>query len=182
MTRISHADLKRQHLEIIARLKAMQADLATCVANLRDAQPGYPTGGSGGGGAPRLDSAGNPPGLDRYLNIADPAAHDLELLCKQTRQMLNSASVIHDIVARWADSSTSPHEGGIAPRRVASGGDCVVCATYCSGAHNDRLRAGLCNSCRVHWQRWNVANNGDRGEWMLERRRALLSVHDTEVA
>ena len=181
MPRISHADVKRQHLEIIARLMAMQVDLPSALANLRDAQPGYPTGGSGGG-APTLDAAGNPPGLDRYLNKPDEAARNADLILTYTRQMLNSAVIVHGLVSGWADSSTSPHEGGIAPRRTASGGDCVVCATYCSGAHNDRLRAGLCNPCRVHWQRWNVANNGDRGEWMLERRRALLSVHDAEVA
>jgi hypothetical protein len=96
--------------------------------------------------------------------------------------MLNQATVLHDIVTRWGAPSDSIHEGGVKPRRTASGGDCVVCATFCSGAHNDRLRAGLCNPCRVHWQRWNATNNGDRGEWMLERRRALLSVDDADVA
>jgi len=181
MTRTNAADLRRQHVEIIARLTAMQTHLATCVVNLRDAQPGYPTA-TGGGGAPRLDAAGNPPGLDRYLSQPDPAAQEMRLLVTLTKQMLTCASQLHDIVARWGDGSASPHEGGIAPRRTGSGGDCVVCGTYCSGAHNDRLRAGLCNSCRVHWQRWNVTNNGDRGEWMLERRRALLNVDDVEVA
>lgn len=179
MTRISHADVRRQHLEVIARLKDIQGtDLLTCIANLIDAQPGYPTGGSGGGGAPTLDAAGNPPGLDRYLDKPDPIVAQLNLLVAESKKMSDSASVIHDIVSRYADSSPSPYEGGITPRRTASGGDCVVCATYCSGAHNDRLRAGLCNACRVNWQRSTL----DRGEWMLERRRALLSVNDSEVA
>ena len=178
MPRISHADVKRQHLEIIARLMAMQVDLPSALANLRDAQPGYPTGGSGGGAAPTLDAAGNPPGLDRYLDKPDEAARNADLILTYTRQMLNSAVIIHGLVTGWADSSTSPHEGGVAPRRTASGGDCVVCATYCSGAHNDRLRAGLCDPCRKHWQRSSL----DRGEWMLERRRNLLSERVDDVA
>ena len=178
MPRISHADVKRQHLEIIARLMAMQVDLPSALANLRDAQPGYPTGGSGGGAAPTLDAAGNPPGLDRYLDKPDEAARNADLILTYTRQMLNSAVIVHGLVTGWADSSTSPHEGGVAPRRTASGGDCVVCATYCSGAHNDRLRAGLCDPCRKHWQRSSL----DRGEWMLERRRNLLSERVDDVA
>lgn len=178
MPRISHADVKRQHLEIIARLMAMQTDLPSALANLRDAQPGYPTGGSGGGGAPTLDAAGNPPGLDRYLDKPDEAARNADLILTYTRQMLNNAVIVHSLVTGWADSSTSPHEGGVAPRRTASGGDCVVCATYCSGAHNDRLRSGLCVAC-YHDQRRSPL---DRGEWMLERRRNLLNELVNDVA
>jgi len=180
MARTTPNEIKRQQLEIIARLTALQLHLAAAMEALRDAQPGYPTA-TGGGGAPRLDAAGNPPGLDRYLDQPDPAAHELQLLIKTTRQMLNQATVLHDIVTRWGAPSESIHEGGVKPRRTASGGDCVACSTYCSGAHDDRLRAGLCDPCRKHWQRWNVANNGDRGEWMLERRRNLLS-NQEEVA
>ena len=177
MTRTNASDLRRQHVEIIARLTAMQTHLATCVANLRDAQPGYPTA-TGGGGAPRLDAAGNPPGLDRYLNQPDPAAHELEQLIKTTRQMLNAATVLHDIVTRWGAPSDSIHEGGIKPRRTASGGDCVACSTYCSGTHNDRLRAGLCMACYQDYRRTTL----ERGDWMLERRRALLNENIEDVA
>lgn len=177
MTRTSSPELKRQHLEIIARLSAMQTHLGDCLANLRDAQPGYPTA-TGGGGAPRLDAAGNPPGLDRYLDQPDPAAHELQLLIKTTRQMLNQATVLHDIVTRWGAPSDNHHEGGVKPRRTASGGDCVACSTYCSGTHNDRLRAGLCDPCRKHWQRSTL----ERGDWMLERRRALLNENVEDVA
>jgi hypothetical protein len=177
MTRISHAELKRQYLEVIARLTAMQVDLPSALANLRDAQPGYPTA-TGGGGAPRLDAAGNPPGLDRYLDQPDEAAQNANLILTHTRQMLNSAVVVHGLVTGWADSSTSPHEGGVKPRRTASGGDCVACSTYCSGTHNDRLRAGLCLACYQDSRRSTL----ERGDWMLERRRALLTQTDEEVA
>lgn len=178
MPRISHADVKRQHLEVIARLMAMQVDLPSALANLRDAQPGYPTGGSGGGAAPTLDAAGNPPGLDRYLDKPDEAARNADLILTYTRQMLNSAVIVHGLVTGWADSSTSPHEGGVAPRRTASGGDCVVCATYCSGAHNDRLRSGLCMPCYQDSRRSTL----ERGDWMLERRRSLLTERVEDVA
>ena len=177
MSRISATELKRQHVEVIARLTAMQTHLATCVANLRDAQPGYPTA-TGGGGAPRLDAAGNPPGLDRYLSQPDPAAHELELLIKTTRQMLNQATVLHDIVTRWGAPSGSIHEGGVKPRRTASGGDCVACSSYCSGTHNDRLRAGLCMACYQDYRRTTL----ERGDWMMQRRRALLSENVEDVA
>jgi hypothetical protein len=92
--------------------------------------------------------------------------------------MLNQATVLHDIVTRWGAPSESIHEGGVKPRRTASGGDCVACSTYCSGTHNDRLRAGLCDPCRKHWQRSTL----ERGDWMLERRRALLTENVDDVA
>jgi hypothetical protein len=92
--------------------------------------------------------------------------------------MLNSAVVVHGLVTGWADSSTSPHEGGVKPRRTASGGDCVACSTYCSGTHNDRLRAGLCLACYQDSRRSTL----ERGDWMLERRRNLLTQRVEEVA
>ena len=177
MTRTSSPELKRHIAEIIARLSATHQHITPCIANLRDAQPGYPTA-TGGGGAPRLDAAGNPPGLDRYLEQPDPAAHDLQLLIKTTRQMLNQATVLHDIVTRWGAPSESIHEGGVKPRRTASGGDCVACSTYCSGTHNDRLRAGLCMACYQDYRRTTL----ERGDWMMQRRRALLSENVEDVA
>ena len=177
MARSTYNEIKRQQLEIIARLTALQPHLAAAMEALRDAQPGYPTA-TGGGGAPRLDAAGNPPGLDRYLDQPDPAAHDLRTLMTKTSQMLNAVSVAHDVVLRWGAPSDNHHEGGVAPRRAASGGDCVACGCYCSGAHNDRLRSGLCVAC-YHDQRRSPL---ERGEWMLQRRRALAVEIETDVA
>ena len=177
MARSTYNEIKRQQLEIIARLTALQPHLAAAMEALRDAQPGYPTA-TGGGGAPRLDAAGNPPGLDRYLDQPDPAAHELQLLIKTTRQMLNQATVLHDIVTRWGAPSDNHHEGGVKPRRTTSGGDCVACSSYCSGTHNDRLRAGLCMPCYQDSRRSTL----ERGEWMLERRRALLTDNVEDVA
>lgn len=177
MARTTPNEIKRQQLEIIARLTALQPHLAAAMEALRDAQPGYPTA-TGGGGAPRLDAAGNPPGLDRYLDQPDPAAHDLAMLITKTSQMLNAAAVVHDAVLRWGAPSDTHHEGGRGPRRAVSGGDCVACGAYCSGAHDDRLRAGLCVAC-YHDQRRSTL---ERGEWMLQRRRALAVEVETDVA
>lgn len=177
MPRTTPNEIKRQHLEIIARFSAMNTHLAAAMEALRDAQPGYPTA-TGGGGAPSLDAAGNPPGLDRYLDQPDPAAVELRLLETITKQMLNGASQLHDIVTRWGDGSASIHEGGVKPPRTSSGGDCVACSTYCSGAHNDRLRSGLCMPCYQDRRRSTL----ERGEWMIERRRNLLSERVEDVA
>jgi hypothetical protein len=92
--------------------------------------------------------------------------------------MFNQATVLHDIVTRWGAPSDNHHEGGVKPRRTASGGDCVACSSYCSGTHNDRLRAGLCLACYQDSRRSTL----ERGDWMLERRRALLTQTDEEVA
>lgn len=52
----------------------------------------------------------------------------------------------------------------------AGQGDCVVCDTYCSGAVNDRLRAGYCDACRKAWKR---AGSPDRAEFKRARRAQL---------
>lgn len=177
MARTTPNEIKRQHVEIIARLTAAQTHLAEAMVSLRDAQPGYPTA-TGGGGAPRLDSAGNPPGLDRYLSQPDPAAHDLAMLTAKTSQMLNAAAIVHDIILRWGAPSDSRHEGGRGPRRAVSGGDCVACGCFCSGALDDRLRSGLCMSCYQDMRRSPL----ERGDWMLQRRRSLACEFQSEVA
>ena len=136
-------------------------------ANLRDAQPGYPTSTGGGGSSPRLNEDGTPSGLDRHLLGNDQAAVDLAMLDALTRRLRNTAADIARIVDAW----TGKIEPGSQPviERKASGGDCLACGTYCSGAHNDRLRAGLCDPCRKAWSRSTL----ERGDWLLERRRQL---------
>ena len=153
------------HREIIARLRKLEPHTLDAIVALRDAQPGYPTATGGGGSAPTLDAAGNPPGLDRYLGIDDPAATDLRNLTTLTAQMLTASAQLLDIIIRWTAEPTTEGE----PRRTVGGGDCVCCGRYCSGADTDRLRAGLCDPCRKSWSRSTL----ERGDWMLERRREL---------
>lgn len=166
---------QRSIIETISRLSAILTDLPAATISLADAQPGYPTSTGGGGGAALLDAAGNPPGLDRHLTIADPAAFDQRRLQQLIGRMLTDATDLLDIVTRWSHAEV---EGGRRIERVASGGDCVCCSRYCSGAANDRLRSGLCDACRKSWTR----SGKERGEWMLERRRSLIEEHEQEVA
>ena len=166
---LTHAQRSRHALEILARLSAATERLGAASAALRLAQPGYPTA-TGGGGSPRLNAAGNPPGLDRYLTMPDPAAADARRLDTLLAHLLAEATELHSIVNTWATVVTDQPT----IERRASGGDCLACSRYCSGADGDRLRAGLCNACRMHWRRWQGDNpTRERGEWMLERRRTV---------
>lgn len=159
----------RHAIEILARLTATTEHLGAATTSLRNAQPGYPTA-TGGGGSPRLDAAGNPPGLDRYLDVPDPAAHASRRIDTLLAQLLSAATELHSVVLEWALPVTDQPT----VQRKASGGDCLACSRYCSGADGDRLRAGLCNACRMHWRRWQGDNpTRDRGDWMLERRRTV---------
>lgn len=168
-------NLTRLHLEIIARLTAIQPKLVDAHVALRDAQPGYPTATGGGGSSVTLDAAGNPPGLDRYLATNDQAAIDLRNLRTLTDSVLGSVTQLYDIVTRW---TAEPDRTDDKPTRTRGGGDCVCCGSYCSGADTDRLRAGLCMACYQDSRRSTL----ERGDWMLERRRALASVDDDHAA
>jgi hypothetical protein len=166
---------RRMILDTIGRLSAILAELPDAIDNLADAQPGYPTRTGGGGSSSSLDAAGNPPGLDRHLVTADPAAHDQRRLTTLIARTNSDAVDLVDIVTRWTRSEV---EGGQRIARQVSGGDCVCCSRFCSGALHDRLRAGLCDACRKSWAR----SDKERGEWMLERRRALADELHSDVA
>jgi len=160
------ASIQRTQLEAIKRITAVQDRVRDAVVALRDQQPGYPTSTAGGGSSPTLDAAGNPPGLDRYLTGRDQAAQDLHTLTRTTEQLLTISTVIYDLVSRWTQDASFEVDQ---PRRAASGGDCVCCGRYCSGADTDRLRAGLCMACYQDRRRSSL----ERGDWMIERRRNL---------
>ena len=168
----SPAHLRRTIVETIARLRAIEGVLPAAVDALRDAQPGFPTSSGGSGSTPTLDAAGNPPGLDRHLVTPDPARDALRRLDQSSTELLRAATLIYDIVTRWGN----PIADQPTIQRRSSGGDCHACTKYCSGADGDRLRAGLCNACRMHWRRWSTDHpTQDRGDWILERRRSLTA-------
>lgn len=164
----------RHTIETLARLTAAIELIGPASAALRDAQAGYPAS-TGGGSAPRLDAAGNPPGLDRYLTVPDPAGHDARRIDTILPTLNSLATELHSLLVTWGTPVTEQPS----IERRASGGDCLACSRYCSGADGDRLRAGLCNACRMHWRRWQGENpTRDRGDWMLERRRTVA--HEQE--
>lgn len=168
----------RHAIEILARLTATTEHLGAATTSLRNAQPGYPTA-TGGGGSPRLDAAGNPPGLDRYLDVPDPAAHASRRIDTLLAQLLGAATELHSVVLEWALPVTDQPT----VQRKASGGDCLACARFVSGSVDDRLRAGLCLACYQHHRRWAIEHdNADRGDWMLARRRELREADEPEVA
>jgi len=166
-------------IETQTRLRATTHYLPDANRALRDAQPGYPTNTGGGGSTPRLDAAGNPPGLDRYLDTPDPAAYATRRLDQLLTTLLASATELHELVTTWAIPVTDQPT----IERKRSGGDCLACSRFVSGSIDDRLRAGLCLACYQHHRRWAVEHdNADRGEWILARRRELRDVDEPDVA
>lgn len=157
--------------EIATRIAAINNHIATAIAELADAGPGYPTS-SGSGGVPTLNADGKPRGLDRYLLTPDPARDDHAAIDRALAGALAQVTVAHHLVVQWsaAGPSTRPREVATLP------GECVACGRIETG----RLRSGLCDACRQSWKRYQEratreSSSGDRAEWMLERRRDILT-------
>ena len=168
--------IRRDILETLARLTALDAGLTDAWSNLRDAQPGYPTSTGGSGAAPTRNDDGHPAGLEKFLGRPDPAAEDLRLLDLEAQKLNRCAASLHELVTRWA--ATTGTEDGKAERTRLPGGDCVACSRYCSGKGDDRLRSGLCPACRSAWGRWVAVRQGDRADWIIERRATLSQCED----
>jgi hypothetical protein len=143
---------------------------------MTDGLPGYPTSTGGGGSSSTLNAAGHPGGLDRFVTAPNLASEDMRTLRRSAIAATNSARSALEITRRW--NLTSPTGEHVA--RVLSGGDCHACGVFCSGAERDRLRSGLCDSCRQSWRRYqertaSEQGGGDRAEWLLTRRRDILA-------
>lgn len=54
-------------------------------------------------------------------------------------------------------------------------GECPVCATFCSGAYNDRLVAGFCDT---DYRAWDRAGRPERAPWIRRRKRELAERRD----
>jgi hypothetical protein len=164
--------IRHDLVEALARITAIQTSLEAAYAELRFQQPGFPTSTGGGGSAPQLQDDGHPGGLDRIVLSEDPAAHDLSTLSRAAGQINDRAAELHRVVSVWASGAANPKA-----KHSLSGGDCHACGRYCSGSATDRLRAGLCNACRMAWQRAHAVDSRlERGDWLLARRRALMEL------
>lgn len=171
------AQQHRHALEAAARLHDAIGNLPTAAQAIRDAQPGYPTNTAGTG----TRTTGHPAGLDRFVTTSDPAAHAARRLDQILRSLIAQTTELQSICATW--STDIGPEGQPRLERRASGGDCLACNRYCSGAHDDRLRSGLCVACYHHHRRWSIEHNtADRGEWMLARRRELATNTEDDAA
>ena len=156
--------LKKLHLETITRLTHIHTHLTATHRNLQHNQPGYPTNTTGTHNTPQLNDDGTPPGLERFLNHPPdtPTPQHLEQLIHQIHQLTLQ---LHTLTQTWNDNTPKPQ-----PARTPTGGDCIACTRYCTGSHNDRLRAGLCDACRKHRQRHPHL---ERGDWLLTRKKEL---------
>lgn len=175
MRQSDYDKLRAELLDAQARITDLLRTLPDLYAELIDAMPGYPTS-TGGGGAPSLDAAGQPSGLDRFVTTDHPASADYRALRRDFIATANAARHAHHIAARWLAEPVRPD----GEPRARSGGDCIACGIYCSGAATDRLRSGLCDACRQSWRRYQERSaqqrgSGDRGDWLAERRRDILA-------
>lgn len=157
----------RECNESLARLTAIRQHLTEAIDQLLYAQPGYPTS-SGGGAAPQLNDDGKPAGLERYIVHTDPASADLATLARALTAINDQLRSVHHLTSKW---SAGPQDYDTATSNRL--GDCTCCGRNTGGTATDRLRAGLCMACYQDLRRWKDTNTGDRGEWMLERRRNL---------
>lgn len=122
---------------------------------------GYPTNTTGTGTTPSLNSAGNPTGLDRYLNQPDPATQDHLTLLQAIETIHHHALQLHRITTQW----TTPTQH----KELTRGTDCLACTRYVPNTDTDRIRSGLCQTCHRSWTR----SQKERGEWLIERKKKL---------
>jgi hypothetical protein len=156
----------REATEAAARLAAIREHLTDAIDQLLDAQPGYPTA-TGGGGAPQLNDAGKPAGLEKYILTPDPAAGDLTTLARSITTINDQLRAVHHLTAKW---TAGPQDYDTTAPKL---GDCVCCSKMPTAT--DRLRSGLCMACYQDLRRYRSTHTGDRGDWMLERRRNLFN-------
>jgi len=175
MRRHDYAQLRTELLDARARITELLRLLPELWPELIDGLPGYPTT-TGGGGAPSLGAGGTPGGLDRFVTQSHPAADDMRTLRQGAIAAANASRSALSVAHRWLATPVLP----VDEPRARSGGDCVACGLYCSGAERDRLRSGLCDACRQSWRRYQdraaqQMGSGDRGDWLAERRRDILA-------
>lgn len=151
--------LTSQVTDTIHRLFTTTQLLPTAITKITQALPGYPTGGNTYSGS-TLNQDGTPAGLDKHLTDQVAREHK-ELQTLIARLHADSIRLAH-ITTQWTTT---------AEQADSTGADCEACNAHITKP--DRLRAGLCNACRMNWQRWKQTNNGDRHQWLWERRKTV---------
>jgi hypothetical protein len=98
------------------------------------------------------------------LATIDRAVQDLTKLAQ------GAAGLAADLLAHADDADELP----------AASGACEACGKVVRsdrGKTPEYLRAGLCNACRMHWDRSGIT---DRGEWLMVRKAMLRSPESRE--
>lgn len=83
-------------------------------------------------------------------------------------------------IAREATSASRAHQ---LVRHITDGrrgrettvAECLCCHHTVTGLADDRIRAGLCNACRVAWDRWKAAGHPDDRAMFIFGRQAQLA-------
>lgn len=162
MTLVTAQDLNRLAGQLSALADLMRGD-PDCRCNCktradhayRVAKDAHGASTTQGGRASKGDHAD--PTFGQYIN-PDPTdrwLRDLSVYAHATSRFTQElARVVHDL---GTVTSTNPRE-----LTKTGSGDCMACGRYCSGAVNDRLRAGFCNACRMAYKR---AGSPDRFEF-----------------
>lgn len=157
------------HLATVLRRDAQKAITAAHVLAAR----GWPTGTLGDGGGrsgaavmvdgelvPVTSTEAAALHHDRWANVDQRLAKLLRLIWTSTVQL---EQLIADLLAHADDADELP----------AGTGACEACSKVVrpDAKHPDRrLRAGLCDACRKHWERSGIT---DRADWLLARRAML---------
>jgi hypothetical protein len=129
-----------------------------------------------------IPEVSDPVGSEIARGVSDPveAAKQRVALEHLERQIAtNLVDVLHLYrkIAGYATGDVPPPD---AVQRPSRGGDCEACYRYVPGTESDRLRAGLCNTDRVQFERdrARASREGkrlERQEWLIGRRKELAA-------
>lgn len=179
LPRHPHPELIVLHLRRLADSLERHGRRAIATASVL-ADRGWPSGTLGDGGASNgasilvVDDETGPDGERVSVTSTEAAAfqrdrwHEVDrnlamLLRLSWSTAVRLESVVADILAHADDADEVP----------AGTGACEACSKVMrpDARHPDRrLRAGLCDACRKHWDRSGIT---DRGDWLLARRAML---------
>lgn len=143
-----------------------------------------PSDGFPGGGDAPATSGGDisdPTARRAVANICDrPRRDDVGSALREAFTALHRMEELARVVIGAFELTTYVHEQASKRQVPAGQGDCEVCATFCSGAQDDRLKSGFCKACYDAWWRYVASNpGGDRRRFLVERR-AYLDAKDEE--
>ena len=137
------------------------AEMAEVIEAMRDRGPelirlaqmsAIPDGyGRGGNGTSRSTETAKPTEaavLALEVDVDDRVAQWLDELFGQVTQAVARLRRIHQL------DYLVEHRGDGRVGRQVTGGECLCCERYVSGSASDRLRGGLCDTCRKAYADW----------------------------